>query len=58
MEAKKRETRAQEFMNRMADTVLHKMEEKQKREDNMLARYENEKEFRERQHEELRARKR
>jgi len=33
---KNREKRAQEFMNKMADNVLHKMEEKQKMEDMML----------------------
>ena len=52
---KKRETRAQEFMNKMAGNVLEKMEKKQKEEDNMLMRYENEKESRQRQLEERRA---
>lgn len=41
---KQREARAQEFMNKMADNVLNKMDKKQKFEDDMLLRYENEKE--------------
>ena len=41
-------------MNKMADNVLHKMEEKQKLEDQMLLRYENEREMRQRQLEERR----
>ena len=53
-EMKKREKRAQEFMNKMADNVLQKMEEKQKQEDDMLRRYENEREMRQRQLEERR----
>jgi hypothetical protein len=47
-EMKKREARAQEFMNKMADNVLSKMDAKQKFEDEMLARYEAEKEMRQR----------
>lgn len=43
---KQREVRAQEFMNKMADNVLHKIEQRQKFEDDMIARYENEKEMR------------
>lgn len=43
-EMKSREARAQEFMNKMADNVLHKMNEKQQWEDEMIARYEKEKE--------------
>lgn len=39
-------------MNKMADNVLHKMEARQKFEDDMLARYEHEKELRERAQEE------
>lgn len=35
-EMKKREARAQEFMNKMADNVLQKMDQKQKFEDDML----------------------
>lgn len=54
-EMKSREARAQEFMNKMADNVLHKMEKKQQFEDQMLARYENEREMRQRQLEEKRA---
>lgn len=53
-EMKKREKRAQEFMNKMADNVLQKMEEKQKQEDDMLRRYENEREMRQRQLEDRR----
>lgn len=52
---KKREQRAQEFMNKMADNVLSKMDHKQKQEDEMLMRYENEKEMRQRLMEERRA---
>ena len=52
---KQRETRAQEFMNRMADGVLQKMSQKQKYEEEMLMRYENERELRMRQLEEKRA---
>lgn len=47
-EMKRREARAQEFMNKMADNVLSKMDAKQKFEDDMLARYENEREMRHR----------
>lgn len=47
-EMKNREARAQEFMNKMADNVLAKMDKKQQLEDMMLARYENEKEMRQR----------
>lgn len=54
-ELKQREARAQEFMNKMAGNVLAKMESKQKQEDEMLIRYENEKEARYRQLEERRA---
>lgn len=53
-EMKSREARAQDFMNKMADNVLTKMEARQKFEDDMLARYENEKELRERAQEEAR----
>jgi len=54
-EMKKRERRAQEFMNKMADNVIHKMEQKQRHEDDMLRMYENEKEMRQRKMEEKRA---
>jgi len=54
-EMKSREARAQEFMNKMAGNVLEKMEKKQKEEDDMLMRYENERENRQRQLEERRA---
>lgn len=43
-----REKRAQEFMNRMADTVIKKMDERQKNEDEKIRRYEMEKELRDR----------
>ena len=52
---KNREARAQEFMNKMADNVLAKMDKKQQLEDLMLARYENEREMRQRALEEKRA---
>ena len=45
-EIKQREARAQAFMNKMADNVLQKMEHRQKFEDDMLAKYENEREKR------------
>ncbi len=48
LEMKERERRAQEFMNKMADNVLQKMDQKQKFEDEMLLRYENEREMRQR----------
>jgi hypothetical protein len=41
---KSREARAQEFMNKMADSVINKMNEKQKWEDDMITRYEKERE--------------
>ena len=54
-EMKKREGRAQDFMNKMADNVLQKMELKQRQEEQMLAKYENEKEMYTRKMEEKRA---
>jgi len=45
-EMKSREARAQEFMNKMADNVLKKMEARQNFEDNMISRYEQEREMR------------
>jgi hypothetical protein len=53
-EIKAREKRAQEFMNRMADTVIKNMDEKQMDEDNKIRRYEMEKELRERMEDERR----
>ena len=53
-EMKSREARAQEFMNKMADNVLNKMNQKQKWEEEMLARYENEREMHQRLMEERR----
>ncbi len=41
-------------MNKMADNVLQKIEQRQKFEDDMIARYENEKEMRQRIMEEKR----
>ena len=54
-ETRQREKRAQDFMNRMADNVLSKMNEKQKHEDEMLMKYENEREMKMRRLEERRA---
>jgi hypothetical protein len=54
-ESKQREKRAQDFQNKMADGVLAKMSQKQKHEEEMLMRYENERELRMRQLEEKRA---
>lgn len=45
-EMKSREARAQEFMNKMADNVLKKMEARQNFEDQMIHRYEQEREMR------------
>ena len=53
-EMKSREARAQEFMNKMADNVLNKMNQRQKWEEEMLTRYENEREMYQRQMEEKR----
>ena len=50
-----REKRAQDFMNKMADNVLQKMADRQKFEEDMLAKYNNEREMRQRQIEEKRA---
>ncbi len=41
-------------MNRMADTVIHKMDEKQRDEDDKIRRYEMEREMRERMDDERR----
>ena len=54
-EMKSREKRAQDFMNHMADNVLNKMNSKQKNEDEMLIKYENEREMKMRRLEEKRA---
>lgn len=50
-----REQRAQDFMNKMADNVLQKMANRQRFEEEMLAKYNNEREMRQRQLEEKRA---
>lgn len=47
-EMKSREKRAQDFMNKMADNVLKKMSDRQKFEEEMLAKYDNEREMRQR----------
>ena len=53
-EFKSREKRAQEFMNRMADTVIKNMDERAKDEEDKIRRYETEKEMRERLEDERR----
>lgn len=53
-EIKAREQRAQEFMNRMADTVIKNMDERSKQEEEKIRRYEMEKEMRERMEDERR----
>ena len=57
-EVEAREKRAQDFMNRMADGVLKDMDEMQRKEDEMILRYEREREVKERQKEEEKKRKR
>ena len=47
-EFKAREHRAQEFMNKMADTVIKNMDNKAREEEEKIKRYEMEKELRER----------
>ena len=56
-EFKAREQRAQEFMNRMADTVIKNMDDKQRDEEDKIRRYEMEKEMRERLEDEKRMKK-
>jgi len=56
-EFKAREDRAQDFMNRMADTVIKNMDDKQREEENKIKRYETEKEMRERLEDERRFKK-
>lgn len=56
-EFKARENRAQDFMNRMADTVIKNMDDKQREEDEKIRRYEMEKEMRERMEDERRMKK-
>ena len=53
-EMKNRESRAQDFMNRMADTVIKKMDQRQKNEDEKIRKYEMEKELRDRLEDERR----
>lgn len=55
LEMRSREKRAQDFMNKMADNVLQKMADRQRFEEDMLAKYNNEREMRQRQLEEKRA---
>ena len=47
-EVKQREQRAQEFMNRMADTVIKNMDSRAREEEEKIRKYELEKELRER----------
>lgn len=47
-----REKRAQDFMNKMADTVIKDMDQKQQNEESKIKRYEMEKEMRERMQDE------
>ena len=47
-EVRAREQRAQEFMNRMADTVIKNMDSRAREEEDKIRRYELEKELRER----------
>lgn len=56
-EFKAREQRAQEFMNKMADTVIKKMDDKAREEEDKIRRYEMEKELRERMEDERRYKK-
>ena len=56
-EFKNREQRAQHFMNKMADTVLKKMDVRQKDEDQKIKKYELEKELRDRLDDEKRQKK-
>ena len=56
-EFKAREQRAQEFMNRMADTVIKTMDDKQREEEDKIRRYEMEKEMRERLEDEKKMKK-
>lgn len=51
-----REQRAQEFMNRMADGVLKDMDQAQRREDQMIQKYQRDREMRLRREEEKKAR--
>jgi hypothetical protein len=53
-EIQAREKRAQDFMNKMADTVIKNMDQRQVDEDNKIKRYEMEKELRERMDDERR----
>lgn len=53
-----RERRAQEFMNRMAGGVLAEMDNIQKKEDEMIIRYQKEREMKMRKQEDDKAKKR
>lgn len=53
-EFKAREERAQNYMNRMADTVIRNMDERAKQEEDKIRKYETEKEMRERLEDERR----
>lgn len=56
-EIQAREKRAQDFMNRMADGVLKELDNIQKKEDDMIQKYEKQREMKLRQIEEKKARK-
>ena len=56
-EKKARERRAQDFMNRMADTVIKKMDARNRQEEDKIRRYELEKEMRDRMEDERRQHK-
>ena len=56
-EFKARENRAQDFMNKMADTVIRKMDDKARDEEDKIKRYEMEKELRERMDDERKYKK-
>ncbi len=52
-EFERREKRAQEFMGRMADTVIKQMDEKQREEDEKVRQYEMEREMQQRLNDQL-----
>ncbi len=57
-ELAERERRAQDFMGRMADTVIKNMDQKQREEEEMIRQYELQKEMQDRRHDEKAYRKR
>lgn len=56
-EIQAREQRAQAFMNRMADGVLAELDNIQKKEDEMITKYERQREMKLRREEEMKAKK-